>query len=299
MEPSRALAAALEPVIGQVYFSPECHANYVGARLRRQPRRGQRRGAARRPGLLHEPRLADGPGARRARRRRVRRVQPGGRRAVGRATGGRCTDATTICARPRRRARSPSSCASSATRPTASTAPDELLARAVRAAAPGGPAAVRRCAARQPMPDTDLGAVWRLGDMLREFRGDSHTAAWIGAGLDATEIGLLSELYWGLPMRTLQPHTRLDRRAVRRRARAPASRVVWWTTRASRRTVAASAKQIELETDLQMAPVDRGASATTSTSCSPSSCRGARRSATARAIPASGPHDLADAVGRR
>jgi hypothetical protein len=44
--------------------------------------------------------------------------------------------------------------------------------------------------------------VWRLGDMLREFRGDSHTAAWVGAGLDAVEIGLLSELYWGLPMRS-------------------------------------------------------------------------------------------------
>ena len=26
---ARALGSALEPVIGQVYFSPECHANYV------------------------------------------------------------------------------------------------------------------------------------------------------------------------------------------------------------------------------------------------------------------------------
>ncbi len=52
------------------------------------------------------------------------------------------------------------------------------------------------------IPDTDLGALWRMGDMLREFRGDCHTAAWITAGLDATEIGLLSELYWGLPMRS-------------------------------------------------------------------------------------------------
>jgi hypothetical protein len=41
-----------------------------------------------------------------------------------------------------------------------------------------------------------------MGDMLREFRGDSHTTAWVSAGLDATEIGLLSELYWGLPMRS-------------------------------------------------------------------------------------------------
>ena len=51
---------------------------------------------------------------------------------------------------------------------------------------------------------TDMAApdTTRLADMLREYRGDSHTAAWISAGLDATEIGLLSELYWGLPMRS-------------------------------------------------------------------------------------------------
>ena len=39
-------------------------------------------------------------------------------------------------------------------------------------------------------------------DMLREYRGDSHTAAWIAAGLDATEIGLLTELFWGLPLKS-------------------------------------------------------------------------------------------------
>jgi hypothetical protein len=44
--------------------------------------------------------------------------------------------------------------------------------------------------------------MWRLADRLREFRGDAHIAAWSGAGFDATEIGLLTELYWGLPMRT-------------------------------------------------------------------------------------------------
>ena len=47
-----------------------------------------------------------------------------------------------------------------------------------------------------------MGDMWRLADMLREYRGDAHTAAWTSAGLDATEIGLLTELYWGLPMRT-------------------------------------------------------------------------------------------------
>ena len=57
--------------------------------------------------------------------------------------------------------------------------------------------------------------------MLREFRGDSHIAAWIGAGLDATEIGLLTELYWGLQLRTYSRTRAWTRRAVRRRHRAP------------------------------------------------------------------------------
>ena len=47
-----------------------------------------------------------------------------------------------------------------------------------------------------------MGDMWRLADQLREYRGDAHTAAWTSAGLDATEVGLLTELYWGLPMRT-------------------------------------------------------------------------------------------------
>jgi len=52
------------------------------------------------------------------------------------------------------------------------------------------------------LPDDPMGAMWRLADRLREFRGDAHTAAWTAAGFDATEIGLLTELYWGLPLRT-------------------------------------------------------------------------------------------------
>jgi hypothetical protein len=44
--------------------------------------------------------------------------------------------------------------------------------------------------------------MWRLGDRLREYRGDCHIASWTTAGFDAPEIGLLTELYWGLPLRT-------------------------------------------------------------------------------------------------
>jgi hypothetical protein len=53
-----------------------------------------------------------------------------------------------------------------------------------------------------PMPDDDLGAIFYCGDLLREYRGDSHTAAWVSAGFDATEIGLLTELYLRIPLRS-------------------------------------------------------------------------------------------------
>ncbi len=54
----------------------------------------------------------------------------------------------------------------------------------------------------QAVPTEPLAAAWHLGDCLREYRGDSHTAAWIAAGLDAIEIGLLTELWWGIPLHT-------------------------------------------------------------------------------------------------
>ncbi len=52
------------------------------------------------------------------------------------------------------------------------------------------------------VPDAPLGAAWRFADRLREYRGDAHTSAWTSAGFDATEIGLMSELWWGLPTRS-------------------------------------------------------------------------------------------------
>ncbi len=43
---------------------------------------------------------------------------------------------------------------------------------------------------------------FHLGDMLREARGDAHVCAWTAADLDAVEIGLLTEAYMRLPLRT-------------------------------------------------------------------------------------------------
>jgi hypothetical protein len=52
------------------------------------------------------------------------------------------------------------------------------------------------------LPGSPIGDFWRRGDQLREFRGDAHTAAWTAAGFDATEIGLLTELFIGVPPRS-------------------------------------------------------------------------------------------------
>ena len=49
------------------------------------------------------------------------------------------------------------------------------------------------------IPATPWGALWRAVDTIREHRGDSHIAAWIATGLDPVEIGLMTEMYYGMP----------------------------------------------------------------------------------------------------
>ena len=48
-----------------------------------------------------------------------------------------------------------------------------------------------------PGEDDPLGRLWRAADLVREHRGDGHIAAWIGH-VDATEITVLTELWWGI-----------------------------------------------------------------------------------------------------
>ncbi|MGH3525005.1 MAG: SCO6745 family protein, partial [Mycobacterium sp.] len=54
----------------------------------------------------------------------------------------------------------------------------------------------------QGLPGEALADAWRLADELREYRGDVHVNVWTTAGFDAVEIGLITELYWGLPLRS-------------------------------------------------------------------------------------------------
>ena len=195
----RRLGGALEPVIGQVYFSPECHAGY--ADLGFEPSAHSANGVA----------LPDGPAYFTSRGSLLGQVRG---EVVAAAFGvfnpavvvpcvdhgWTLTDADTICA-----ARDAGAIGQLeriiGAHPDGCTRAGELLERATDRLPIGGrPLAAGASALADP--DHPLGPIWRRGDLLREFRGDSHTAAWIDAGLDAVEIGLLTELAWGLPLRS-------------------------------------------------------------------------------------------------
>jgi hypothetical protein len=173
---------------------------------------------------------------------------------------------------------------------------NEILARAVAALRPEGRplyAGLRSLA----LPETALGAMWRRGDMLREFRGDSHTAAWISAGCDATEIGLLSELYWGLPMRSYS-RTRgwSDAQFDAAQARLAARGLVTDTgfTEAGR----AMREAVEVATDAQMRPAIEAIGGDIDELCALLTPWGVAVRAAKGYLP-SGPHDLAQAAQQR
>jgi hypothetical protein len=193
----RRLAAALEPVVGQVYFSPECHEAY--AALGFAPSPGERNGVA----------LPDGPAYFTSRGSLMGQVQ-GSVIAAAFAVfnpavvvpavtyGWTLTDAETIGA-----AREGGAVAQLrrilGDRPDGVSRAVDLLRRAVEPLRPEGKPLFAGARA-QPVSDDPLAATWRLGDCLREYRGDVHTISWVSAGFDAVEIGLLTELYWRLPL---------------------------------------------------------------------------------------------------
>lgn len=196
---ARALAAAVEPFVGQVYFSPECHANYEHLGF------GPSSGSV---GGVSMPEIAAYFTSRGSLMGQVPGEVVAAAFGVFKpaivvpsvAHGWTLTDAPTI-----EQARTDG--ALGQLRRILGASPEgveearALLERAVADLEPAGKplfAGVRS----QSVPDDALGASWRLADQLREYRGDAHVAVWTGAGLDACEIGLLSELYWGLPNRS-------------------------------------------------------------------------------------------------
>lgn len=196
---ARRLATIIEPFAGQVYFSPECHAEY--ANLGFSPSRRKTNGVE----------LPDGPAYFCSRGSLLGQV-PGELVASAFAVfspsavvpavtfGWSITDAATI-----ERARTAGAIAQ-LTRilgpaPAGVERIRDVLERASGSVRVAGKPLYAGVLA-QEVPSSPLGAAWRFADRLREYRGDAHTAAWTTAGFDAVEIGLLTELYWGLPLKT-------------------------------------------------------------------------------------------------
>ena len=248
---ARRLARALEPVTGQAYFSPECHQRYaalgfapspgstsMGVALPDGPAYFTSRGSA----------LGQAPGELVAAAFGVFNIDVV---VASVSFGWSITDAATIAAERLLGA-------TEQLERILGAAPDGieranlLLARALEPLPPWGRALFAGTLA-QRLPGTPMGDLFRLGDRLREFRGDSHIAAWVAAGLDAVEIGLLTEPYWGVPSRTYirtraWSDSQLD--AAEERLRA-AGLLADGTLTDSGRTLR---EDIERATDAQMAP---------------------------------------------
>ena len=198
-QPARQLAGALEPFAGQVYFSPECHRGY------------ETLGFSGSPADMNGVELPDGP-AYFCSRGSVMGQVPGELVASAFAVfnpavvvpavahGWTKTDAATICA-ARTEGATGQLVRILGEEPDGLGTATSLLATAASKLRPEGRPLYAGLLSLG-LPGNPMGDAWRLADQLREFRGDAHTAAWTTAGFDATEIGLLSELYWGLPTRT-------------------------------------------------------------------------------------------------
>jgi len=290
---ARSLAAALEPVAGQVYFSPECHANYESLGFGPSP--GDFGGVA---GPEMESYFCS--------RGSVMGQVPGTVVAAAFGVfnhvhvekiverGWQKTDAATIC-----RARDDGAVAQLrrilGDRPEGVEDARRLLERAGADLEPYGKPLYAGLAACERFDDP-LADAWRLADRLREYRGDAHVAAWTTAGLDACQIGLLSELYWGLPVRSYS-RTRMWSEADYDAAEAA---LVARGLLADQRLTdqgRAFREQIEVDTDRQCRPIVEALGEDHASLVQVLGTWGASIRA-AKGYPASGPHDLADLASR-
>lgn len=197
--PSRAVSSAIEAFAGQVYFAPECHRSYAALGFRPSPATS---------GGVEMP---DGPAYFCSRGSAL--GQPSGQVIAATfgvfnpavvvpavAYGWSLTDAPTI-----RAARADGSVAQ--LRRVLGGAPDgldravALLRRAVDGLSLAGKPLFAGLVA-EGLTGEPLADAWQLADQLREFRGDAHVNAWVAAGFDGVEIGLITELYQGLPPRS-------------------------------------------------------------------------------------------------
>lgn len=199
LTPTRLLAATIEPIAGQAQFSPECHANYAAL------------GFAPNSGWSGPTSLPD-RGAFFTARGSVLGQVPGTVIAAAFAVfnaavvvplveeGWTRTDARTMWA-----ARQAGAVAQLHRLLGPSPQGAREVADVLLEATESMPLAGRMFFSAQralDVPDEPVARLWRATDRLRECRGDAHIIAWNSEGLDPVEIGLLGDLYWGLPPRS-------------------------------------------------------------------------------------------------
>jgi hypothetical protein len=248
---ARALAGALEPVAGQVYFAPECHRRYEAEGF--DPSPGTWKGAATPEGCAYfcsrGSAMGQVPGEVVAAAFGVFNpavVVPMVERGWTISNAARLDELRTAGSIEHLR------------RILGDDPPGlgrvrELLTRATSGLRVDGRPLYAGLVARG-LPDDPVGPVWRLADQLREYRGDSHISAWTAAGFDAVEIGLLSELYWGVRPRSYirsraWSNEELDAASERLEARGLT------TGGAFTADGRAAREQVELDTDRQCRPI--------------------------------------------
>jgi hypothetical protein len=188
----------VEPIAGQAQFSPECHANY------------ETLGFAASPGMVGRTHIPDRAGHFTSRGSVMGQV-PGTVVAAAFAVfnpdevvplveaAWQRTDAATVWAAREAGAVAQLRRVLGPDPDGAVEVADRLLAAADPLPLPGRPLFAGQRAL--DVPDEPVARLWRATDVLREYRGDSHIQVWAADGFDAVEIGLLSDLYWGLPPR--------------------------------------------------------------------------------------------------
>lgn len=258
---ARTLAANIEPCVGQVYFSPECHAEYE--RLGFTGSRGNADGVA----------LPDPVAYFTSRGSLMGQVAP---QVVAAAfavfnpevvvpcveMGWGLTDAPTIFA-ARRRGAVAQLARVLGERPDGIERATGLLEKAVAPLNVEGRPLFAGLRSQWDDPSDPLTRFFHLGDELREYRGDAHTAAWTSAGLDAIEIGLLTELFLGIPLRSyirsrawndaqldaaldrLRTRGWIDGEAFTPAGRAAREEIEWHTDRQVRPAIAALGDQFD------------------------------------------------------
>ena len=236
-----------------MYFAPECHAAYAAL------------GFAPSPGNLGLVALPDGPAYFTSRGSLLGQVRPGVVAAAfgvfkpdivsaGVTLGWSLTEAPTIFA-ARRAGRGGATRARARVGRRTGRPPRRCCSngRSSRSASRAGRCS-RACDRGGTIRPTPWTRFFHLGDMLRECRGDAHISAWSSVALDGVEIGLLNDIYMGMPLRSYVRTRGLERRRVGSGCGASPPRGAGSTTTRSRHDGREAREDIERATDRQMAP---------------------------------------------